>query len=229
MKTMKLSVLALTVIGLALTGCGKKNNNGGNNNPPEPQTRYTVTEEEYLEIRSLMASPRIFLDINVTFYVHVFDSHSEITDEYEISIDYGKVERYNHLEEEDEPSEFFDLSYSETLGTYRMIKYAYDDYEYEWRKTTYNDYNPQLLRDYLSMEFLTYMAESFDDVTYSEQSQEYTCSHNTTNVTMGFEDGKLDVLFFEYIDNGENCRSTWTVLKYETTTINFPQDAVDED
>ena len=224
MKTTKLSVLALTVIGLALTGCGKKN--GGGNNPPEPQTRYTVTEDEYLEIRSLMASPRIFLDINVTLYVHAFDSHSETTEEYEISIDYGKVECYNHLEEENESSEYFDLSYSETLGTYQMIKYAYDDYD--WHKTTYNDYDPQLLRNYLKMEFLTYMAESFDDATYSEQSQRYTCSHNTTNVTMGFEDGKLDILFFQYIDNGENCRSTWSVLKYETTTVNFPQNAVED-
>lgn len=222
---MKLSVLALSVVVLALTGCGKKN--GGNSNPPEPQIRYTVTEEEYLEIRSLMVSERIFLDINVTFYVHAYDSHSETTDEYEISIDYGKVECYDHLEEEGEASEYFDLSYIEMLGTYQMIKYAYDDYEGEWRKTIYHEYDPQLLRNYLDMGFLTYMAESFDDVTYSEQSLRYTCLYNGTTVSMGFSDGKLDILTFNYEDNGENCRANWSVLKYGTTRVDFPQNVVD--
>ena len=222
MKKIKLSVLALTLIGgLLLTGCkrkdstdpsstkesssGSKTTEVSSSSSGTPVDRHKITEQEYLKIRDFFNSEHLFIDGNLTI------SHVDV-----LKINNGKIEYTDEWSHD-----IYDLAYSEMLGTFYGHEYNY--IVDEWHKDSAERELDNLMSIF-NFWSLSYMVESLSDLTYSKETHKYTGKNVERDIDneFVFEDGKLVSYVASWLDDGERVVSAYEMTNYGTTKVVLP-------
>ena len=168
MKANKFLSITLLAGVLTLSACGSKDGDSVSDDIESTSTGpvYTITGEEYSALRTKFLSPSIF--INGNFKMTIEFQGASVTDKFAN----GKFDGYlggEHCVLDIQTSTYDASTYDATFD-----RYYYDTDDGKWYKSTVTD----SLKDLYDVTFMYFdvMPDSFDDLTYSEETHSYTGS-----------------------------------------------------
>lgn len=216
MKT-KLSIILLALVsGLTLGGCKGKTNSSSSNGTSSSQTSssssssssekgktYTVSDTDYLLIKSSFADPKVLIDGNFT-----------VSNYTNVKVANGKVEINSSFHR------IYDID-GTTYDTGTHIA-ELEQYDYEtdhWVQSHHDDIPLENIIAYSELMYFTAMLDSLSSYTYSEETHKYTGRNNLyeIDIELSFEDGKL----IRSVFTGE-VALTFDISNYGTTTVEIP-------
>jgi len=165
-------LLPLLTLSFAITGCG----GSGSGDP------YKIGEDNYLALRGKLLSPRIFLDMNLSFTAG--NQNFKIAD--------SKFDGY--VEGERSIISFDASTYEKETTQVQADTYYYDESDKVW----YHESEKAALAsiyNHTSLYFLSALPSSYDQLSYNESKHKYSATVNMEGellaVELGFENGNL--------------------------------------
>ncbi len=179
-KTFTFFLVLLLVF--SMTACGNKDNT--DDTPKEPV--YTVTEAEYLSIKTMVNNPKNFIDGNFTATMNLGGgvSVNKFAD--------GKFD--GHIQGNHFVIVFDTSTYNVSEKTATSSSYYYDEDDEKWYRESDKTVN---LGQYYPMTILytEYFPNTFEELSYNADKREYsaimTILDSTVSFRAQFKDGKL--------------------------------------
>lgn len=210
MKASRVTMLATLILGgLALGGCNSKK-------PQQPaKDNHIVTGEKYSEIKEFFSDERIILNGDLTL------SRGGL-----YKLDWGVIE---YEEIDDHRIYVLDRSrYNAETGAIDADMYGKSDET--WVKSRLKGYSLGIFYSIFQLFYFDYyMPESFESLTYSEETHKYTYRdiEQEIDVVMGFENDKLVYYSVWGEILGEPKPIVYTISDYDTTTVEVPTEYIE--
>ena len=199
-----LLIVSLAFCAVSLTACGSKDTK-------EPV--YTVTETEYLAIKSKISSHKNFIDGNFTVTINIGNNV------YVNKFADGKFDDYI---QGDHYVIVFDTStYDATAKTANAYGYYYDEDDEKWYRTPEETENLDLYYSFI-IPFTEYFPDTFEELYYNADKREYSASVTVLDGTFSFKAQFKDGNLLSYTLIADEFHMTCEFSDYGTTTVTPP-------